>query len=512
MNVWIETADRIALRALTVGLLLLGIFATTAFGQAVPEELTLEEAIELARSNNPTFLTTANDQAAADWQVRESYAQFVPSLTVSGFGSWQEAGQQVFGTVILEDQVTDWAFSGYSVNFGMTIDGNTIFGVKNARANRAATEARIESEDFNLGSLVSLQYMTVLRAQDGVDVAQRQLDRAQQNFQIVNTRVEQGAVAGTDGKQAEVDLGRAEVGLIQAQRDLRQARLLLAEQIGTELTPEVRLSSEFEVFEPDFELEELMQWSMEQHPSLRSFRARESSTRAAARQVATGQYLPSINLSAQFSGQARQALNEDFVLQQVDGRAESQIDNCELVNALNGGIPGGLPDPAGGGDCSRFVITEADRQAALAQNQVFPFNFTTLPMRATLSVSLPIFTGFTRERQVSDANNLAEDAEHARRAEELRLRTMVTNAYDNLVSSHRVVIAEERNRTLAEEQLLLQQRRYALGAASLLELLDAQTTMTTADQGYLDALYEFHYSLVVLEAAVGRTLHTQTQQ
>jgi outer membrane protein len=155
------------------------------------------------------------------------------------------------------------------------------------------------------------------------------------------------------------------------------------------------------------------------------------------------------------------------------------------------------------------MLSDEQRRAAIDANQAFPFNFSTIPMQATLRVSLPIFTGFSRERQVSEANNRAEDAEHARRAEELRLRTMVTNAYDNLESSYRVVQAEERNRTLAEEQLLLQQRRYALGAASLLELMDAQTTMTTADQGYLDAVYEFHYSLIVLEAAVGRPLREQ---
>jgi outer membrane protein len=505
-----DTADRIAMRALGVGLVLLAVFAGSAYGQVAPEELTLEEAISLARTNNPTFLSTANDQPAADWQVRESYAQFVPSLNVSGFGTWQEAGSQRFGTVVFEDQITDWAFSGYSVNFGMTIDGNTIYGIGNARANRSATEARIESEEFNLGSLVSLQYMTVLRAQDGVDVAQRQLDRAQQNFDIVQTRVRSGAVAGTDGRQAEVDLGRAEVGLIQAERDLRRARLQLAEQIGTALDPDVRLSSEFVVFDPDFDLEDMMQASMEMHPSLRSFRAQESATRAAARQVSTGQYLPSINLSASIRGQAQQALNEDFVIQQVEGGAQGQRNQCEYTNAIHNGISGGLPgyQPQ---NCGQFQVTDAAIQQALDANQAFPFNFSSIPMQATLRVSLPIFTGFSRERQVSEANNRAEDAEHARRAEELRLRTMVTNAYDNLESSHRVVQAEERNRTLAEEQLLLQQRRYSLGAASLLELMDAQTTMTTADQGYLNAVYEFHYSLVVLEAAVGRSLRTQTQ-
>lgn len=145
-------------------------------------------------------------------------------------------------------------------------------------------------------------------------------------------------------------------------------------------------------------------------------------------------------------------------------------------------------------------------QEALASNAAFPFDFNSIPMRVSAQISLPIFTGFTRERQVSQLNNAAEDAEHSRRAEELRLQTMVTNAYDNVVSAHRVWEAEERNRTLAEEQLLLQQRRYALGASDLLLLMDAQTSMTTAEQAFLNAVYDFHYNLIVLEAAVGQPL------
>jgi outer membrane protein len=120
--------------------------------------------------------------------------------------------------------------------------------------------------------------------------------------------------------------------------------------------------------------------------------------------------------------------------------------------------------------------------------------------------SIPVFTGFSRQRQVAQANNAAEDAEHNRRAEELRLRTMVTNAYDNLGSAYRVVQAEQRNRTLSEEQLQLQQRRYALGASDLLLLMDAQTSVTTAEQAYLNAVYDFHYNLIALEAAVGQPL------
>src|SRR5690606_15037019 len=125
------------------------------------------------------------------------------------------------------------------------------------------------------------------------------------------------------------------------------------------------------------------------------------------------------------------------------------------------------------------------------------------------SVSIPIFTGFSRQQEVSAARAAADDAEHQRRAEELRLRTAVTSAADDLESAYRVLQTEERNRAVAEEQLQLQQRRYALGAAGLLELLDAQTTVSTADQAYLNALYDFHYSLIALEAAVGRPLGTR---
>jgi outer membrane protein TolC len=48
-----------------------------------------------------------------------------------------------------------------------------------------------------------------------------------------------------------------------------------------------------------------------------------------------------------------------------------------------------------------------------------------------------------------------------------------------------------------------------LGAADLLFLMDAQTTMSTAEQAYLNAVYDFHYNLIALEAAVGRTLRSR---
>lgn len=492
-------------RAIVGALLLLSLTATTLFAQRAPSSLTLEEAIRLARDNNPTFQSTKNDRAAADWGVRQAYAAFLPTANANISAGYTEGGTQRIGTLDFGTQGTDWYSSNYNLNVNWQLNGNTIFGLPAARANQRATDARIDAAQFNLESTVALAYMAVLRAQDGVDVAQRQLDRAQQNLEIVRTRVTSGSAAGTDGKQAEVDLGRAEVGLIQAERLFRETRALLGEQLGVALDEEVRLSSEFDVFEPAWEREELMEMALTAHPSLLSFEAAESAAKATARQAAS-QYFPTLSIFTGVRGNTLQALNEDFLIDNEESFWAGRRSNCEFTNALIQGVPtiqGELQD------CGGLAFTAERRQAVLDQNAAFPFEFTRLPLSVTFQVSIPVFTGFNRQLQVSQAYNVADDAMHNRRAEELRLRTAVTQAYDNLVAASEVVRLEERNRSLSEEQLQMQQRRYSLGAAALLELLDAQTTMTTADQAYLNAVYDFHWNLIRLEAAVGRGLRPE---
>jgi outer membrane protein len=248
-----------------------------------------------------------------------------------------------------------------------------------------------------------------------------------------------------------------------------------------------------------------MATAMGSHPSLRAYQAQERAAGATAKQAAS-QYFPSFSVTGRMQGAAQEATNQSYVVGQTQDFWASQQSNCEFSNALVRGVPG-----LGGEirECSAYAFTDERRAAALAGNSVFPFNFTKLPLQLTLQVSIPIFTGFSRQRQVSEAFNQAEDAKHNRRAEELRLRTAVTQAFDALTAAYEVVQLEERNRSLAEEQLQMQQRRYALGAAALLELLDAQTSLTTADQAYLNAVYDFHWNLIRLEAAVGRSLRPE---
>jgi outer membrane protein len=492
--------------ARALGALLLAVWtASPLVAQEAGRTLTLEEAIELARRNNPSFLMQANDQGPADWAVREAYSAFLPTATASGGLTYTQAGVQRIGTLDFGAQGTDFLSSNYRLGLNWSMDVRTLFAPAAAQAGAAATQAGIDAARFSLEAAVTLQYMTALRARDALDVARRQVDRARSNMQLVATRVEVGAAAGVDGKQAEVELGRAEVAVLQAERALRSEKLRLMEQLGVSFGDDVTLASAFDVFEPALSLDALLEQALDRHPMLRARQAQERATRASLRQ-ARSQYFPSVSVSTAFSGNTLQARSDEYLLRQVELAESNRLrsfQSClgwhEVGSQLGVTFPG-IPS-----DCGSPVLSQADRDRILAVGEVSPFGpFTKNPLSLSLGVTIPVFNnGLGRERQVAQAQASAKDAEHQLRAEELRLRTAVTETFDGLGISYRIVSIEARNREVADERLTLARQRYALGAAGIIELLDAETSMSAAERDYLNAVYQFHQALVALEAATG---------
>ncbi len=493
-----------AKRALTLTAVALLATAAMALGQE-PVRLTLDEAIDLARENNAIFLTTQNDEAAADWAVREAVSNLlVPSLTAFGAAVYRAPGLSRIGTINTGGIGQGALYTSfYQLQASYTLNGNTLFGVSSAKADRNVARALTDAAEFTMGNLVTLQYMTTLRARDQVEVARRQVERSIENLEIAQARVDAQAAIITDAKQAQVQAGRDSVALLQAESALRVGTLGLLETVGLNLGAEVELVSQFEVFRPTWTNTELISIALESHPRLNAFEASEAARRANLRQ-ARGQYFPNVSLTGSWSGFTQEIQNGRFIVASAEAGAVGSIANCNTFNSISAGLTtplAGFPR-----DCSTLDITDDVRQAILASNDVFPFNFTQQPFSATLSVSIPIFNGFSRERQVSQAANALEDAEHFLRAEELRLRTEVTSAYDGLTTAFNVVQVEERNREVAAEQLELSRQRYALGADNFLVLLDAERTMAEGERAYLDGLYAFHLELANLENAVGRRL------
>ncbi|MGH8434813.1 MAG: TolC family protein [Pseudomonas sp.] len=473
-----------------------------ARAQQAPATLSLEEAITLARRYNPDYRMRLNDQGVADWQVAEAYARLLPTGGIGSQYSYELEGTPRLSQLTLSRQPPSF-YSGYGINFRLGLSPQTFFGIKQARANRTATDAQVAAFGYTLTSDVTRDYLAAMRSRDAVVAARQDLETARDSKKLADARFAGGAVTQLDPAQGDVVQGRAEVALVQAENLYEADKLRLLQRLGLTLDRDVELTSQLTVFTPSWTRQDLLQQAMSGHPQLQAARSAESASVAASRSAKLA-YLPSFAITAGWGGGTNEIGDRQFVLDAARGQMDNRRGNCEFNNDLASVMPRGVEGYPR--DCSGFVYTDAIGAQALRDNDMFPFNFTSSPPSFTLSVNLPIFDGLTRERQMQQARAAADDARLQRRQAELAQQTIVATAHGNVVAAHRLVEIEQRNVKAAELQLNLARESYRLGGGQFLQLAQAQQAKAQADRAYLTALYSFHENVAALEAAVGRPL------
>lgn len=505
----IETARTSRRRRTVPAAALLLLFGSPAAAQQPtpepPAALSLEEAVDIALRHNPAYRSELNDVGAAEWDVREAWGALLPGASANAGFQYQAEGTFRLGSLTGSELGVGTSPSSYLSDyfFGVDyyLDGATVARVGLQRSRLTAAAANARAAAVGLSSQVKSQYVAALGADDAVTVSRREVELAQENMDLARARVEIGAAPALELTQAEVALGRAQVDLLTSENAALNEKLELLRLMGVELDRDVTLTSTFAVFDPQWSVDELVDLAMAGHPQLRALRANRDAGDAGVR-AARLTYLPSLSMSAGWSGFAREVSDESALIDAYREGQDNLVENCEAINILYARLTPPLPAE----DCSRFVPNPADEADVLASNDAFPFAYEDQPFTARAQISLPIFQGFRREAQVQEARVLADDARYALRAQELQLRADVLSAHRTLETAYRAVQIEERNRALADQQLELARERYRLGALSYIDLSESTTLKARADRAYLASVYAFHQALAALEAAVGRPL------
>ncbi len=488
-------------------ILLLALVARPALAQEAPARLSLEEAVALARENNPDFQSRLNDATVADWGVRAAYGNLLPSASVSGGVSYQGGGQARIGGYTSSDiglgSTPSYYYSSYQVGLNLGLSGADLYRVKQQRQSRAAVVAGIDAAGLTLEAQVTQQYLAALRAGDGVDLAVAQLDRAEANKALAEARYSAQAATAIEAKQAEVERGRAEVELVRARAALETEKLRLLALVGIDLDRTVELTSDVAVFEPTWDEETLVAAALGGHPDLAAAKASLESAGAGVG-MARSAYWPSLMLSTGLSGYTRRVGSDSYLLDQAEQSMVDAREQCTITNDILGRLSPPLPAQ----DCSQLRLTDEMRGNIIDRNRQFPFHFQTEPVSVSLGISLPIFQGLSRQQQLATAHAQAQDARLRVRSEELRVRSEVQISYQNLKAAYRAEQLEERNRSLADDQLKLGREQYRVGSASFVDLMEAEALKANADRAYLLAVYSFQEALTALEAAVGQHLAT----
>ena len=462
--------------------------------------LTLDDAITLARRNNPVYLSQSSARRTADAAIRSAKGALLPSADASFGTRYQQAGQQVFSGQSFSNSSATLQ-SSYNLGLSYRVNRSTFLTPKAAQANRDAVEADITGSAEQLRSTVTQQYLSVLQAQARSALQDTLVKTAQGQLDLAKAKVAVGSGTSLDIRRAEVALGQSQVALLRERNNVEIEKLRLFQQMGVPQPDSVALVTDFPITAPNFVLATLLDDARRQNPAIVALRARDRSADLNV-SVARSAYTPTLSLSTGIGGNSYQYTNSDYLV----GIAQAQVTGAQIGCFQQDSIRTRVGLPSAGCSGARYQFTPAQADAIRSQNSQFPFNFNRSPLALNASLSIPIFDNFGREERVQRAQVEKEDAVYNVRAKDLALTADVTQAYRSLQTAIQTVALQEQTASKAKEELSFAEERYKVGASTFLDVVTSRGSYEQALIDRVNAVYDYHKTFAALENAVGHPL------
>jgi len=404
----------------------------------------LDEAVRLAQRNAPAAVTARNALRTGAAAVRSAYGAYIPSISLSGSGS-KSGGETFFQGKLVPYNGSPWSFSrGYAANLELFDGGRRWYNLKSAQAGVDAAEATETSQLYNVALQVKQQYFAVLAARESESAARRQLQQAAEQLNSSTAKVRAGAATKSDSLRSAIQVGNANLALLTAQLNLRSANAALTRLVAsTELVTALPADTA-EMGRIVLDSTALAGLAL-QGPSVRQAEAALASAQA-ARKASRTPYLPSITSSYNLTGNNT-------------------------------------------GNSFDFGSGSIAKQSSLR-----------------FSVNYPLFNNFTREQNIVQSTVAEDNAVATLRDARLAQQQSLVQFLGAFRTAEQQVALQLATINSAEEDLRVQQQRYALGASVLLDVLTSQTTLDQARAALIQARYNARIAKAQVEALVGRDL------
>jgi len=226
----------------------LAVVASVAPAQEAPAEesaapqvaYSLVQLMQLALKMRPALRVEHFNSQAADASVRRQQARLWPRLQTAWHArTVQSLARPITlpgGVIRSSSELTTNREA--SVALDLTFWDNSITpAVEQARAAQDAARYRLHNTERTLLENVAALYFAALGQQQLRDVAQAAVEAARRHLELVDARIEAGTAARSDRLPVEVELARARVQAVQAEKALQQTLASLRATVGlSELT------------------------------------------------------------------------------------------------------------------------------------------------------------------------------------------------------------------------------------------------------------------------------------
>ncbi len=309
-----------------------------------------------------------------------------------------------------------------------------------------SVKAAAEAARANYGAVVqtvladvAANYFAHLRNQRRMDVLDSNIARAKALLDLANNQLLAGVATQIDVTRAEAQLAIAEQGRLQQATALFQSELLLKRLLDLDLGAQLKLE--------DFKVRRA-------GSDLFVFSDQQSAFAKRADYLAAQRTLEQVKIDVRSASFER--LPSLLVTGNV-GQASAKFDDSGKQDQWSLGL--GLSVPVFDG-----MRTSANRRIALSRQRVQENRLHSLELQISAELRLALHGVNSRNAQITVA---------------------------------------EKSLRLAQEELRLAQQRYQQGVADNREIVEAQNRLALADDGFVEAVYQYNLSRVELARAKG---------
>jgi outer membrane protein len=409
---------------------------------ATAEQFTLNECINLALVQNASVLSPGLKVglSQAEQGVWTAWGDVLPSI------SWG-ADYLYFHPSFFDSRTGREVSSRYSTTFNMRqtlFDGlNNVYSLKKSYQDRRASRESYRSAELSLILDVKTKYFTLLKNQRLVDVRNDAVARAEEQLKTVQSRYELGSASLSEVLKAKVQVGTEKLSLLTAQNDVKVARADLNRLMNRDVNAPLDVVAEMPGASFDLPLSEAEQYALSNRPDYLAAVSDYRSSRS-NQWMARSNWLPSVDLS----------VSRDYnTIQRADW----------------------------------FAFKDAD-----ATWSVF------------VSFSYPIFSGFFKKTVNATANVAAKASQEALEQAKNDALFAVRDAYLGYELAQEATQLASDTEASAQEDFNLAQERYNLGAATTLDILDAQESLTQAKTDRVNAEFDLELAAAALQRAMGQ--------
>jgi outer membrane protein TolC len=410
-----------------------------------PLTITLQDALARARSNEPQYRAALTQYGVARQNTVQGRAALLPNLNYNAGFIYTQGNGTSTGRFIGNNGVHEYLSEGVAQQ---TFSLQNVAEYRRARAEEALAKARAEIAARGLTVAVVQAYYGTVVAQRKYATAQRASSEALRFLDITQKLEHGGEVAHADTIKAQLQSQQQQRALQDAQLEMERSRLELAVIL-------------FPGFNENFTTVD----DLENIETLPSFDEVEAQA---------GKGNP--QLAAAFSS-LRSA-------------------NQEVAVAWNSFLPSVVLDYSYGIDSNRFAVNGMD---PLTLRRVRNLGYS-----ATATLQLPVWNWGAGRSKLKSAGLQRDQA-----------RLELSFAQRKMVADLRAFYGESRtarseleslrmSADLAAESLRLTTLRYQAGEATVLEVVDAQNTLTAAQNAVGDGQIRFRVAVANLQTLTGK--------